>query len=55
MSPIFNVLVPGVDNVANWFMEVPTASGMRAMLTGVGFGLIALAVRSLLGRERAFQ
>lgn len=52
MAPVFEYIIPGINDLAVWFMLVPNSAGQRAMLTGIGFGLIALAVRTLLGRER---
>jgi len=52
MGPIFEYLIPGISNVAVWILLNPNSAAQRAMFVGIGLGLIALAVRSMLGRER---
>jgi len=51
-APLFNYLLPGIYPLGEWIMAVPNTAGQRAMTIGIGFGMIALGVRTLMGREK---
>jgi hypothetical protein len=52
MAPVFGYLFPQISDLAVWLLLNPNSAAQRAMFVGIGLGLIALAVRSMLGRER---
>jgi hypothetical protein len=52
--PLGPYLLPGIDVMADWFMQVPVVGVSRALLMGIGIGFLALSIRTVLGRERGF-
>lgn len=53
-APIGAVIWPGVEPIGSWFMNNLVMSANRVFAMGVTLGAIALAVRTLSGREIAF-
>ncbi|MBE3590157.1 MAG: hypothetical protein IMW98_04970 [Firmicutes bacterium] len=53
VAPIGDTLIHGWNNVARWFMDVPNSSAMRGIALGAYLGSFAVALRILLGLERA--
>ncbi|MCS7369106.1 MAG: hypothetical protein NDF57_05290 [archaeon GBS-70-058] len=53
-APIFEVILPQTATVANWILDVPNMGASRGVIIGVALGTIAIAVRVLLGYERAY-
>ena len=53
-APIFEVILPQTATVANWILDVPNMGASRGVIIGVALGTIAIAVRVLLGYEKAY-
>jgi hypothetical protein len=43
-----------IPNLATWIMSVPNMAGQRAILIGIALGVIAMALRVILGVERTY-
>jgi len=43
-----------VPTLANWVMAVPNLAGQRAILIGIALGVIAMALRVIVGVERTY-
>lgn len=43
-----------VPNLAVWVMNVPNLAGQRAILIGVGLGVVAMSLRLILGLDRTY-
>lgn len=53
-APVFETIAPQTITVANWILEVPNMGASRGVIIGVALGTIAIAIRVLLGYERAY-
>jgi FlaA1/EpsC-like NDP-sugar epimerase len=53
-APIFEIILPQTATVANWILDVPNMGASRGVIIGVALGTIAIAIRVLLGYERAY-
>lgn len=53
VAPIGDSIIGGWNDVARWFMDVPNSSAMRGIQLGAYLGSFAVALRILLGLERA--
>jgi hypothetical protein len=53
-APLFTATVPVVKTVGQWIYDIPNMATNRAVTIGAALGLVALAVRTLLGRERGY-
>jgi hypothetical protein len=54
----FNPWLPGAGWIAkasNWLMNVPNLAAQRAILIGVGLGMVATALKVVLGIERGYM
>lgn len=51
-APIGEIL-PGSRSATEWLMNVPSMAGMRAIVIGLGLGIIAYGIRVMLGHERS--
>jgi len=54
----FNPWIPGAEQVArasNWLMNVPNLAAQRAIVVGVGLGMVATALKVVLGIERGYM
>lgn len=51
-APISAAFSEGFAWVADWLMAVPNTAGMRGITIGIGFGVISIGIRTLLGIER---
>jgi hypothetical protein len=54
-APIFETIIPQTATVANWILDVPNMGASRGVIIGVALGTIAIAIRILLGYERAYM
>jgi len=52
LAPIGAAISPSIPIIGVWFQNVPNLAGMRAIVIGVGIGIVALGVRTILGYER---
>ncbi len=43
-----------IPNLAIWLMATPTLAGQRAILIGIGLGIVSMSLRILLGIERTY-
>jgi len=54
----FNPFIPGAEYVAkasNWLMNVPNLAAQRAIVIGIGLGIVATALKVILGIERGYM
>ncbi|MDH3892139.1 MAG: hypothetical protein OEV49_13760 [candidate division Zixibacteria bacterium] len=54
----FNPFIPGAEYVAkasNWLMNVPNLAAQRAIVVGIGLGIVATALKVILGIERGYM
>jgi hypothetical protein len=52
--PVGEMLTPALPATADWLVSVPAVAAKRGILIGVGLGSIAVALRVMLGIERAW-
>jgi uncharacterized membrane protein len=52
VAPIGEVIWPGIPVIGNWFLDIPNMAGMRGIIIGVGLGVLALGIRTILGYEK---
>jgi hypothetical protein len=52
--PVGEMLTPAIPATADWLVSVPAVAAKRGILIGVGLGSIAVALRVMLGIERAW-
>ena len=53
-APVYGFFIPGVEKVATWLLDNPAMGASRGIVIGVAIGTIAIAIRVLLGYERAY-
>jgi nitrate reductase NapE component len=53
IAPVGAVIWSGFPIIGQWFLDIPNMAGMRGIIIGVGLGVLALGVRTILGYERA--
>ncbi|MFP3951815.1 MAG: hypothetical protein ACLFVP_06745 [Candidatus Bathyarchaeia archaeon] len=53
-APIMTAIYPGFKPIGDWIFGVPNMVTMRAVFMGAALGAVALAMRTLLGKERGF-
>jgi hypothetical protein len=51
-NPIFGAWI---ETVANWLMNVPNLAAQRAIVIGIGLGMVATALKIILGIERGYM
>jgi len=54
----FNPYIPfgaEVSDASNWLMNVPNLAAQRAMVIGIGLGIVATAMKVILGIERGYM
>ena len=54
----FNPWLPGavyIASAANWLMNVPNLAAQRAIVIGVGLGMVATSLKVVLGIERGYM
>jgi hypothetical protein len=44
-----------IETVANWLMNVPNLAAQRAIVIGLGLGMVATALKIILGVERGYM
>jgi hypothetical protein len=54
-NPFLGGLTPIMDQAAGWLLNVPNLAAKRAILIGVGLGIVATALKVVLGIERGFM
>jgi hypothetical protein len=52
LEPIFGDYLP---RMSNWLMNVPNLAAQRAIVIGVGLGMVATALKVILGIERGYM
>lgn len=53
-APIYELAWPASAQIASWLLDVPSMGAHRGVIIGVAVGILALAVRILLGYERPY-
>lgn len=53
-APIGQLIWAGIQPLGNWTLLVVTAAAFRAVIIGIGVGIVVMGVRTLLGYERSF-
>ena len=51
-NPLFGAWI---EDVANWLMNVPNLAAQRAIVIGLGLGMVATALKIILGIERGYM
>jgi len=54
-APIFEYISPFSAQIGNWIMEVPSSGTNKGIIIGVAIGTIALAIRSVTGKETGYM
>ncbi len=54
-NPYFGFISPYLSKLANWLMNVPNLAAQRAIVIGVGLGIVATALKVILGIERGYM
>ena len=52
--PVGNAITPHLPVLADWILDVPTTSAMRAIRIGIGLGMATLSIKIILGIERTY-
>lgn len=53
-APAGRATMPILDGIAGWIRDVPNTGAMRAILIGIGLGIIVLFLRTLMGYEKSY-
>lgn len=51
----FNPWFPQMATFSNWLMNVPNLAAQRAIVIGIGLGIVATALKVILGIERGYM
>jgi hypothetical protein len=54
-NPYFGPVSPYLSKASNWLMNVPNLAAQRAIIIGVGLGIVATALKVILGIERGYM
>lgn len=54
-APIFEAISPLSAEIGNWVMNVPSSGCNKGIIIGVAIGTLALAIRSVTGRETGYM
>ena len=54
-NPYFGPISPFLAKTSNWLMNVPNLAAQRAIVIGIGLGIVATALKVILGIERGYM
>ncbi len=54
-NPFLGPLTGFMDQAANWLLNVPNLAAKRAIIIGIGLGMVATSLKVVLGIERGFM
>ncbi|UCE25424.1 MAG: hypothetical protein JSU74_05095 [Candidatus Zixiibacteriota bacterium] len=54
-NPYFGPVSPYVNKASNWLMNVPNLAAQRAIVIGIGLGIVATSLKVMLGIERGYM
>jgi hypothetical protein len=53
--PLGELMTPHLPSVADWIVNVPALAAKRAILIGIGLGMVATALKVIAGVERTYM
>ncbi len=54
-APIFETVAPITAQIGIWIMDIPSSGANKGIILGIAIGTIALAIRSLTGKETSYM